>query len=222
MNIISKLFRFIMTKGEQKFTNSISYWEDRYKSGSNSGGGSYGRLALFKAKIINKFLEENNIVEVLELGCGDGNQLQLLNCKKYYGFDVSKTIINSNIEKFKTDNSKSFIYYDPKLFCDSAGMVKVDLALSLDVIYHLVENNYFELYMNHLFAFSNKFVLIYSTNEDTPQINHEKNRNFEKWINENIVGWKLINKIENEFPFKPTNINETSNAQFFVYQKIKL
>ena len=42
-------------------TNNFSvsnYWDQRYKKGGNSGAGSYGRLAEFKAEIINKFIKE--------------------------------------------------------------------------------------------------------------------------------------------------------------------
>ncbi len=36
--------------------DSSAYWEERYIQGRNSGNGSYGRLAEFKAKIINDFV----------------------------------------------------------------------------------------------------------------------------------------------------------------------
>lgn len=39
--------------------------------GNNSGAGSYGRLADFKAEIINQFVTENDVREVVEWGCGD-------------------------------------------------------------------------------------------------------------------------------------------------------
>jgi len=58
--------------------NTKKFWNDRYISGGNSGKGSYGNLAIFKSDIINKFIIENNIKECCELGCGDGNQLNLL------------------------------------------------------------------------------------------------------------------------------------------------
>ena len=57
--------------------NTLSYWENRYKNNGNSGAGSYGRLAEFKADVINNFIAENKITSVIEFGCGDGNQLSL-------------------------------------------------------------------------------------------------------------------------------------------------
>ena len=73
--------------------DSKEYWENRYKYQGNSGAGSYGKLAEFKAEVINEFINENNINNVIEFGCGDGNQLNLFNIKNYLGFDVSDTII---------------------------------------------------------------------------------------------------------------------------------
>ena len=41
------------------------YWENRYKKSGNSGAGSYGRLAEFKADVINNFIAENKITSVI-------------------------------------------------------------------------------------------------------------------------------------------------------------
>ncbi len=65
------------------------YWNGRYKAGGNSGIGSYGRLAEFKAEIINNFVADYEIHTVIEWGCGDGNQLSLAQYPQYIGFDVS-------------------------------------------------------------------------------------------------------------------------------------
>ena len=48
-----------------------------YASGGSSGPGSYGRLAAGKADFLNRFVEDHQIKTVLEIGCGDGNQLSL-------------------------------------------------------------------------------------------------------------------------------------------------
>ena len=44
--------------------------------GGNSGAGSYNKIAIFKAKIMNQFVLENNIQHVIEFGFGDGAQLE--------------------------------------------------------------------------------------------------------------------------------------------------
>jgi len=68
-------------------------WDNYYRAGYTSGAGSYGALANFKAQMINEFIADHGIQTVLDIGCGDGNQLSLLNCPEYIGVDVSPTII---------------------------------------------------------------------------------------------------------------------------------
>ncbi|MDR2439202.1 MAG: class I SAM-dependent methyltransferase [Planctomycetaceae bacterium] len=82
------------------FPGSKRYWDNRYCQGGNSGAGSYGRLAEFKAEILNKFVTENNINSVIEFGCGDGNQLMLANYPYYIGVDVSPKAIEICRELF--------------------------------------------------------------------------------------------------------------------------
>ena len=87
--------------------SSKRYWENRYLSGGNSGDGSYGKYAEFKAKVLNDFVKENQIKEVIEFGCGDGNQLSLAKYPKYTGIDVSGKAIDLCITKHKNDPKKS-------------------------------------------------------------------------------------------------------------------
>jgi len=197
--------------------NSKKYWEIRYAIGGNSGQGSCGKLAEFKAKIINEFVKENEINKIIELGCGDGNQLSLFKIDNYIGLDVSKTAIEKCREIFRKDKTKSFFLYDPYCFKDKYNS-QTELSLSLDVIYHLIEDDIFELYMKHLFLFSNKFVIIYSSNSNDNSIfspPHYKNRQFSGWIKVNLPEWKLIKKIKNKYPDK-------SNSDFYIYKKVRL
>ena len=60
------------------FPGSTRYWEQRYAHGGTSGGGSYGMLAVAKAKFMNNFVNKNNINSVIEFGCGAGHQLSFL------------------------------------------------------------------------------------------------------------------------------------------------
>lgn len=59
------------------FRTSGDYWEQRYRQAGNSGAGSYGRLAEFKAEVLNEFVARHSIGSVVEFGSGDGNQLTL-------------------------------------------------------------------------------------------------------------------------------------------------
>jgi hypothetical protein len=71
------------------FPGSGSFWEAVYREGGTSGPGSYGRLAEFKAEILNEFVRTKEIHSVIEFGCGDGAQLQLASYPEYVGVDVA-------------------------------------------------------------------------------------------------------------------------------------
>ena len=158
---------------------------------------------------------------VIEFGCGDGNQLSLAAYPDYIGLDISKTAISLCKERFRSDESKSFHVYDPKSFVDNRCDFHAELALSLDVIYHLSEDEIFEHYMRHLFSTAERFVIIYSSDTNAngalqdPYIRH---RRFSKWIEANLPDWALLERIPNRYPVDE-DPREGSIADFFIYQK---
>ena len=70
------------------------YWEQRYNQGGNSGAGSYGDNAKFKADFINKLVKKHKIKDCIEFWCWDGNNLALSDIDGYLGLDVSKKAID--------------------------------------------------------------------------------------------------------------------------------
>ncbi len=203
----------VCKNGGEGVINSRFYWENRYLSSGNSGAGSYGRLADFKAEIINNFTKNHNIEDVIEFGCGDGNQLKKFNFKTYTGFDVSETVLNKCRLKFK--DKYSFNFQNAK---DYKGQT-ADLALSLDVIYHLIEDNIFNEYMENLFKAAKKYVIIYSSNKDEKHCIHVKHRKFTDWIETNQKEWILKEVIKNKYPYSNNNENNTSFADFYIFEK---
>jgi SAM-dependent methyltransferase len=198
------------------FIGSAKYWEQRYASGGDSGAGSYGRLADFKAEVLNSFVARHGIRSVVEFGCGDGNQLSLAAYPQYVGLDVSPTAIQMCKRRFAVDRTKSFFLYDPDCFVDRTGIFAMDLALSLDVIYHLIEDQVYDTYMKHLFAAARRFVGIYSTNLETI-INdaHVRHRQFTTWIDRNLRGWRVLEEVPSRYSFRPDQIGESSSAAFY-------
>jgi hypothetical protein len=110
---------------------SAQYWRNRYRAGGNSGAGSYGRLAAFKAEIINAFVRQHDVASVIEFGCGDGAQLKLADYPAYIGFDVADESVELCRSKFLGDSTKEFKN------AASWDYEHADLTLSLDVIFHL-------------------------------------------------------------------------------------
>ncbi len=195
----------------KEFDNSASYWDDRYKSGGTSGAGSFGKLAKYKASFINDFVARHTIQTIIEHGCGDGNQLLLAEYVSYTGYDVSPSAITLCKELFRDDNSKIFRTND------EYNNEKAELALSLDVIYHLVEDETFHSYMKRLFNSAEKFVIIYSSNKDEQRGPHERHRAFTPYIDSHFTSWKLIQHEQNRFPYDGNERNG-SLSDFFIYQ----
>ena len=197
------------------FPGSSKYWEERYAFGDNSGVASYGKFASFKSEIVNNFVTSQDVTSVIEFGCGDGNQLELANYPRYIGLDVSETVILLCKQKFASHANKAF-----KLVREYEGEI-ADLSLSLDVIYHLVEDEVYEKYMRTLFKAARRYVIIYSSNFDSNSDykgTHVRHRKFTRWIQHNVNGWKMIDHIPNRYPYKG-DYKTGSSADFFIYKK---
>jgi len=169
-----------------------NYWESRYKAGGDSGLGSHDPESVkFKSDYINRLITINNFKTIVELGCGDGNELQkLVSYEKYTGYDISETIIGVCSNKFKSDKSKEFV-----TDINEIKKNKYDLALSLDVIYHLVEDSVFKEHMDTLFSVS-KNVCLYTTNSGSlaSAVPHIKHRDVEEFVKENYPKFELVDK----------------------------
>ncbi len=215
---IAPVLRKIRLKlSSRRFPGSKDYWIQRYESGRSSGAGSYDRLANFKAEVLNGFVKQHNIHSIIEYGCGDGNQLKLADYPSYVGFDVSPKAIAVCREIFRDDPSKSF-----HLMQEYNGET-AQLTISLDVIYHLVEDEIFESYMRRLFDSSLQFVIAYSSNIDdaaTRTAPHVRHRRFVAWAAVNYPQWQLKSHIPNRYPFKG-DAGKGSFADFFIYEKLR-
>ncbi len=198
-----------------EFDNSSQYWIERYKRGGNSGAGSYNHLAEFKAEVLNAFVKKNEIESVIELGSGDGNQLIYFDFPKYVGFDISPDAIELCKQKFKADKTKSF-YLISKI-----ESFKAKMSLSLDVLFHLVEDKIFETYMHQLFDASEMYVVIYSSNFDDSENyeNHVRHRKFTDWVEKNVQSFELIEHIPNKYPPESGDNKTSTPADFFIYKK---
>lgn len=204
---------------EAAFPGSADYWEQRYADGETSGHGSYGGFAEFKAGVLNRFVAEQRIETVLEFGCGDGNQLSLASYRDYVGLDVSETALRTCRKRFAGDRTKRFLLYRPGTSSGGRPRHFADLALSLDVIYHLTEDAVFESYMNDLFDAARRFVVIYSSDTavtDPSEPAQVRHRVFSRWVAERRPRWRLLRRIPNRFPIG-NGEERGSFAEFFIY-----
>jgi hypothetical protein len=199
----------------RRFRGSGDYWERRYVEGGTSGEGSYDHFAHFKAEILNGFVQKHSIQSVIEWGSGDGNQTSLFQFPAYTGFDVSPTAIARCRERYKNDSTKQF-----KEVATYAGE-QAELSISLDVIYHLIEDSVFEAYMHRLFESATRYVIIYASNTDDNSDNpapHVRHRHFTRWVENHYPQWNLIQHIPNRYPYNG-DYTKTSFADFYIFQK---
>lgn len=218
--MIDILKRYIRRRRANRiFPGTAAYWEQRYASGGTSGAGSYGRLADFKAAFLNDFVRSHAVETVIEVGCGDGNQLSLSDYPRYLGLDISKSAIDLCIHRFSDDFRKSFMLFDPSSFMDRAGFMRADAVLSLDVLFHLVEPKVFDAYMRAIFDMADRFVVIYASDISLPRAGHEHRRPFSEWISVRKPEWRLLAHVPNPFPYDVHSPNDTSYSDFFVYTR---
>lgn len=205
--------RISLLRQRMAYSDSSRFWEGNYAQGGSSGSGSYGALAEGKRRFLNELVRGRTVGSVIEFGCGDGNQLSLAEYPSYIGLDVSRTAIGLCKERFRDDPAKSFFLYDGACFADRAGIFTADLALSLDVVYHLTEDSVFETYLTHLFAAARRLTVVYSTNTElrgtAPHVRH---RHFTPWVEANCPGWRLTGVTQG-----PNS--ERARADFFVYER---
>jgi SAM-dependent methyltransferase len=196
------------------FTGSADYWVNRYATGGNSGAGSYGELAAFKAEVVNRFVRERGIASVVEFGCGDGHQLLLSDYPRYLGFDISPEALVQCRSLFTKDTSKQFRHLD-----EYVGE-RADLSLSLDVIYHLTEDRVYSDYMQRLFDSATRAVIIYSSNGDPERPTdaaHVRHRRFTEWVAQNRPGWFLSSHLPNRYPYGGSSALG-SFAEFYIFE----
>lgn len=193
------------------------YWDERYAAGGTSGAGSYGRLAEYKAEFLNDFVRDNAIQSVIEFGCGDGHQLSLMRYPRYLGLDVSEAVIRRCEDKFRDDATKRFLVYDSLTF--SRGATTAELAVSLDVLFHIVDDSVFDTYLRDLFASATRYVVIYA--DDTGanpawRASHIKHRRFTPWVARHQPSWRLLERVPNKYPFVG-DYRSGSHCDFFIY-----
>jgi hypothetical protein len=194
---------------------STTYWEERYRQGGTSGPGSYGILAQYKADFLNRFVVEHAVHSVIEFGCGDGHQLSLAHYPTYTGYDVSPAALDLCRTRFAADRTKSF------LPMPAYAGATADLTLSLDVIYHLLEDDAYAHYMTILFSTATRYVIIYSSNYATPHdpYSHVRHRRFTDWVTERCPTWGLQEHVPNPYP-PHEDLTRGTFADFYVFAKL--
>ena len=152
---------------KRSIIDSNSYWTKRYghfekkKFKGASGNGRMNFRLKYKANVINTIIRKCEVKSVIDYGCGDGLLINLLTVDRYHGIEISQPLVDELLIRFKGQGNYQF----GTKACDS-GQNFFDLALSIDVIFHLLEDDVYNTYLSQLFNGKSDFVLIKSSNHN--------------------------------------------------------
>lgn len=163
-----------------------TYWEGRYASGSDSGPGSRGATAAAKADYVNRVVAEYEVRSLVDWGCGDGAQAAQLDVEHYLGVDLSTTAIARCLANLP---ERQFLRLDPTTSVQVS--IVAEMALSMDVMFHLVTDDDFHAYLDRLFDSATRVVVVYSTDYDAPAVGHMHRREFTPTVAARFPDWRL-------------------------------
>jgi hypothetical protein len=199
-----------------RFESSAAYWKDHYRQHATPAESAFGRVADFKARVLRDFINRRDTESVIDWGCGDASPMILLECPHYTGVDICLDVITRCKREFKTDARKHFMLATE---AKRAGVI-AELALSLDVIYHLVEDDVFEAHMRALTESSTHFIGICSSDKDAPgRASHVRHRSFSAWIARHTPQWKRVEFVRNPYPYDKANADQTSWSDFHFFAR---
>lgn len=187
--------------------NTRRYWNRRYQRGSGSSFEPHEGVINFETGLINEFIKKHEIKSVLDMGCGDGSVFQRLrNLPIYHGMDISSIIIARMQQKYEKDDSRMF--FEPHTMPD----YYYDLVISIDTIYHLVNDHEYIDYLEKLEKKCKNYLIISSTNYNAYYGGgYIRHRAFLKDIKD--LGFKLLKKVDSPF--------DTDQCGYFVFEKLK-
>lgn len=135
-------------------TSVEEYWETRYAKGDSSGEGSVGPNRAWKWAIIEKYV--SSLDDVVDIGCGDLRFWEGRDCHKYFGLDLSATVIQRNREsrpkwRFEVGHAE---YRIPNL--------RARIVLCLDMLFHIMDDEVFVNVLENLCRYSKEWIFTYT------------------------------------------------------------
>jgi SAM-dependent methyltransferase len=103
--------------------------------GGGSGKGSDPKNAGPYLELLQSYLDDPKINSIIDLGCGDWRLMETLKIpdnKLYIGFDLVKSVIDTNIKNHSKSNIRFTLIRDLSDFRNQTG----DLLIVKDVIHH--------------------------------------------------------------------------------------
>ena len=150
IGIIDEKIKYIYeaTVGDKKDNSNFIFntiYKQKIWAGGTSGSGSNPAILQGYMSFLEKFIRDNKITSIADIGCGDWQYMRLVNLKgvTYTGYDVASPVIEANQQKFSAPNI-DFVLYDGNF----AEIKAADLAICKDVLQHLPNKNIFNFIEN--------------------------------------------------------------------------
>jgi trans-aconitate methyltransferase len=180
----------------------LDYWRNRHRRRRGTwqavGSGSVGHLAEWKVDLVNTLVCENGARSLLDLGCGDGRVSEGFEVETYLGLDPSPVAVAEARKRVGDRTGWSVQEYEPAAIMGQTP--PADVSVSLDVVFHLIDDRLYFAYLTHLFHCTRMAVGIYSTNWDGPAHAHMRHRNVEQDVADWFPGWYLDESVAPPWP----------------------
>jgi len=130
------------------------YWNERYRSGIDSGKGSVGKYRAWKWQGIDHYVDVRKS-SVLDVGCGDLQFWLGRDCNNYIGIDISQVIIERARAKrpkwtfFLTDATERFPF-------------EADVVLCMDLVFHIMTEEKLVRLLSNLKSWAQIWLFIFN------------------------------------------------------------
>lgn len=181
-----EVFNRVRPRFMQRHVNSREYWKRRYELGGDSGHGSRGDYLEYKATYINDLIKRLGVRTYLDLGFGDGRLANLIRVPEYLGLDVSPLLVKKQREQSHSGDKRF------ELLENFDASLRFDLAASIDVVYHLVEDSVYFDHLGTLFGAASKHVIIFSSDFQGFGATHVRHRNFSNDVERMFPDWEIV------------------------------
>jgi predicted O-methyltransferase YrrM len=161
--------------------NALGYWERRYGDGGTSGAGSRGQEAIQKVQDVQAVIDRFGAKRILDLGCGDGFIAEQLKVESYTGFDPAPSALKLCRDAMP---GRTFKHEMPETLYAPG----YDLTMSLDVMFHLVDDEDYGHHLGMLLGFTKERALVYATNHEERGAAHVRHR---RWTADIPLGWDV-------------------------------
>ena len=134
---------------------------DTFLLGSSGQGSSIEATDEYYNPFIKKFIEENNIKTVVDLGCGDWQSSYKIYDNTdvvYYGYDAYENLVTTLNNRYSDNENYTFSFLD--VVNDLDKVKDGDLYIIKDVLQHLNYDSIYTLLDNIIKTKKTKYILI--------------------------------------------------------------